>query len=294
MDQEKIAKLIAKIDTMPTLPALVGRVLTITADPESSADDLLAAIEPDQSFTVKILKVANSAFYSRARKVATLKQALMILGFQEVRNLVLASAVFNNFQKIKKVKDFNAEAFWRHSFITGLAAKMLAGPLKLSPGEMFIAGLIHDIGKLVLLTALPLEFITTMKMSGNCGLENLIAEKHVLGLAHTDVGMRVLKRWMFPNQLVIATGFHHRPATDDSLAIYPLVVHLSDFLAHIVAISPDLEDHIICPEGCFSAETAALARHHGIDWHLEAVKARSLELKQAIDHQNGTLEAFLG
>lgn len=293
MDHEKIAQLISKIDGMPTLPALVGRVLTITADLNSSADELLAAIEPDQSMTVKILKVANSAFYSRARKVATLKQALMILGFQEVRNLVLASAVFNNFQKIKKIKAFDAEAFWRHSYMTGLAAKMMAGPLKLPPGELFIAGLIHDIGKLALLTALPLEFTRTMKMSGNCGLEGLIAEKHVLGLAHTDVGMRVLKRWMFPNHLVIATGFHHRPATDDSLMIYSLVVHLSDYLAHIVAMSPDLEDHILFPEGCFSAETAALARHHGIDWHLEAVKQRSIELKQTAAGQSSVLEMFM-
>jgi HD-like signal output (HDOD) protein len=294
MDHEKLAQLIAKIDAMPTLPALVARVLTITANPESSAEDLLQAIEPDQSITVKILKVANSAFYSRARKVSDLKQALMVLGFQEVRNLVLASAVFNNFQKIKQVKEFDAQAYWRHCFTTGLAAKMLAGPLKLAPGEMFIAGLIHDIGKLALLTALPVEFIRTMKMSGNCGLENLIAEKHVLGLAHTDVGMRVLKRWMFPNHLVAATGYHHQPATHDSLLIYPLVVHLADFLAHLVALSPDLEARVVFPEGCFSAETATLARHHGIDWHLEAVKVRGLELKHALTAQAGVLDVFLG
>ncbi|MDA8141576.1 MAG: HDOD domain-containing protein [Desulfobacteraceae bacterium] len=293
MDNEKIAQLIAKIDAMPTLPTLVGRVLTITSDPNSSADDLLQAIEPDQSMTVKILKVANSAFYSRVRKVADLKQALMVLGFQEVRNLVLASAVFNNFQKIRKVKEFDARAFWRHSFITGLAAKGMAGPLKLAAGEMFIAGLIHDIGKLALLTALPLEFVRTMKMSGNYGLEGLIAEKHVLGLSHTDVGMRVLKRWMFPNHLVVATGFHHQPATDDSLRVYPLVVQLSDFLAHIVAMSPDLDEQIIFPEGCFSAETASLAKNYGIDWHLEAVKARGKELKQIMDLQAGVLDAFL-
>lgn len=293
MDKEKVAQLVSKIDAMPTLPALVGRVLTITADPESSADELLSAIEPDQSMTVKILKVANSAFYSRVSKVATLRQAVMLLGFQEVRNLLLASAVFNNFRKIQKVKGFDAQAFWRHSFVTGLAAKMLADPLKLAGGEMFIAGLIHDIGKLVLLTALPLDFIRTMKMSGNYGLENLVAEKHLLGMTHPQVGMQVLKRWNFPNHLVMATGFHHHPATDDSLMIYPLVVHLADFLAHLISISPDLEGQIVFPEGCFSAETAAMARQHGIDWRLETVKGRSIELKHAMEVQSGVLEAFM-
>jgi len=293
MDKEKITALTARIDNMPTLPAIVNQVLVITSDPESTAQQLLEVIEPDQSITVKILKVANSAFYSRAREISTLRQALMIIGFDEVRNLVLSSAVFNNFKKLKKMDGFDPKEFWRHSFTTGLAAKMIAGQLKLQAGSLFVAGLIHDIGKLALLTVLPADFIQTMKMTGNCGLENLTAEKHLLGLTHAEVGMRVLRRWMFPQHFVTAAGFHHDPVHADAQTIYPLVVHLADLLAHTIVLSPDLGDHIITPEGCFSAEAAALARKYGIGWDLASIREQAARLKALVHEQAAVLDAFL-
>lgn len=294
MDRDLIIKLTAQIDVLPTLPAIVNQVLSVTANPESSAQDLLAVIEPDPAMTAKILEMANSAFYSRANKVVTLKQALMTIGFNEVRNIVLSLAVSNNFSALSRVRGFDPYDFWRHAFIVGIAAKLIAGGMQLKAGDLFVAGLIHDIGKLALLIIAPDGYARIMKMTGNYGLEHLAAEKHVLGLNHAQVGMRLANKWMLPESLVAAVGYHHEPGqANESQVVYPLVVHLSDCLSHILALSQQGEGQPVIPEGCFSAETAAYAKRHGIDWHMETVEAYLVELKALIEHQSSVLDALL-
>lgn len=293
MDRDKIIQLTAKIDVLPTLPAIVNQVLFVTANPESSVQDLLAIIETDPSMTAKVLKMANSAFYSRTRKVATLHQALITIGFDEVRNLVLSIAVFNNFSALTKVRGFDPYEFWRHSFTAGIAAKMIAGGLHLQASDLFVAGLIHDIGKLALLIASPDAYTKIMKMTGNCGLEHLAAEKHVLGINHAQIGSRLVNKWMFPDSLVVATGYHHEPGQANSQEVYPLVVHLSDCLSHTLALSQKDLAQPVFAEGCFSAETAGLASQNGIDWHMETVKAYLIELKALIEQQSSVLDTFL-
>lgn len=290
---DRAAILTAAIDTIPTLPVVVNRVMEITANPESGAQELMEAISIDPVLTAKVLKIANSAFYSRAGQIATLKQALVTIGFKEVRNLVLSSSVFNNFSQISRVPGFDARLFWRHSFVTGLACRMMARDMKLPGGELFVAGLIHDIGKLVMVMALPAEFIKMMKMTGNFGLEHIVAEKHLLGLTHEEVGLRLLKRWSFPQPLQFAVGFHHHPASATAQASHALAVHLADLLAHISDRTPALQDGSSMPEGCFGAETVSLARAHGIEWHPEAVRKHVEKLDDLKNSQSATLDYFL-
>ena len=149
-NQNQIAVLLAGIDTIPTLPAIVGQVTQTIADPESSARDLMEIIYPDQALTLKILKIANSAFYGRVRETRTLEQALVVLGFDEIRNLVISTALFNNFRRLKVSSSFSMKKFWEHSFVCGLAARIIAKEMKLSEGDLFVAGLIHNIGKLAI------------------------------------------------------------------------------------------------------------------------------------------------
>ncbi len=290
---DRAAILSAAIDTIPTLSVVVNRVMEITANPDSSTQELMEAISVDPVLTAKVLKIANSAFYSRAGQIATLKQALVTIGFKEVRNLVLSSSVFNNFSRISRVPGFDARLFWRHSFVTGLACRMIARDMGLAGGEMFVAGLIHDIGKLVIVMALPAEFIKMMKMTGNFGQEHIVAEKHLLGLTHEEVGLRLLKRWSFPQPLQYAVGFHHHPA---SAAIQPaqaLAVHLADLLAHISDHPPAIDGANSLPEGCFSAETASLARAYNIEWNPEAVKRHVEKLEDLKTTQSSVLDEFL-
>ena len=107
MDSDTISTLTARIDSFPTLPTVVAEVIEITANPESSARDLMRVIESDQSLTTAILKIANSAFFGLARGVSSLQQALTVLGFTEIRNVVLARAVFSSFKNLRKDHQFN-------------------------------------------------------------------------------------------------------------------------------------------------------------------------------------------
>jgi HD-like signal output (HDOD) protein len=253
----------------------------------------MEAISVDPVLTAKVLKLANSAFYSRSGEIATLKQAIVVIGFSEVRNLLLTSAVFNNFGKISRAPGFDAQLFWRHSFVTGLACRMLARSMKLPGGDLFVAGLIHDIGKLVMVVSLPLEFTKMMKMTGNFGLEHIAAEKHLLGLTHEEVGLRLLKRWAFPQQLQSAVGFHHHPALAGVQVAHALTVHLADLLVHISDRSQAMQDENSLPEGCFGAETAALASTHGIEWNPETVKQHVANLDDLKAKQSSVLEILL-
>jgi HD-like signal output (HDOD) protein len=286
---DRAAVLTAAIESVPTLPVVVHRVMEITANPESGVQELMQAISVDPVLTAKVLKIANSAFYSRSGQIATLQQALVVVGFNEVRNLVLSSAVLNNFGKISRVPGFDAPLFWRHSFVTGLACRLMARAMGQPGGELFVAGLIHDIGKLVMVVALPAEFIKMMKMTGNFGLEHIAAEKHLLGWTHEEVGLRLLKRWAFPQHLQYAVGYHHHPAAAETQTAQALTVHLADLLAHI----GDLQADQVLPEGCFGAETAALARAHGVEWSPDAVKMHVDQLNQLKKEQSAVLDIFL-
>ncbi|MBT8339481.1 MAG: HDOD domain-containing protein [Desulfatitalea sp.] len=292
MPTDRAIRITAAIDAIPSLPAIVARVLEVTDNPESTADELLEVLVADPAYTAKILKLANSAFYSRVREIATVKQAVVVLGYEEIRNMVVATAVFNNFQKIKKVPGFDAMGFWRHAFLTGLAARMLAVSLKKNTGQLFVAGLIHDIGKLVILMALPDEYAKILKMTGNRGLENLDAETHLLGVTHAETGMRLFSRWMYPDLLLRTTGSHHQPhlASQNRAAI--LVVHLADYLAHI-AVETRGGGDIVFPEGCFAQETVSAARTFGIPWNGEAIKILADQLNILMDDQAGVLAMFL-
>lgn len=128
-----------------------------------------------------------------------------------------------------------------------------------------------------------------MKMTGNFGLEHIAAEKHLLGWTHEEVGLRLLKRWTFPQHLQSAVGYHHHPAAAETQSAQALTVHLGDLLAHI----GDLQENDLLPEGCFGAETAALARVHNIEWSPDTVKKHVDKLNQLKSEQSSVLDIFL-
>lgn len=220
-----------QVDSLPSLPATVSKVLAVTADPESSANDLMEAILPDQSMCATILKIANSAFFGMPREVATMDKAVTVLGFNEVHNIVLGKAVFNSFQKIGHESKETVQDFWDHSFSCALAAKILAEDLGCSPSELFIAGLIHDIGKLVILMALPGEYLPILERNGMHQIQCHQEECETFKISHEQVGYRLLTRWLFPERLLNSVGFHHHPPTDGPYSLYALIVQLSDSLS---------------------------------------------------------------
>lgn len=284
--------LLADIDTLPTLPAIVGQVMQTIADPQSSAQDLMEVINPDQALTVKILKIANSAFYGRVRKTGTLEQALIVLGFEEVRNLVVSMAVFNNFRRLNAPPLFEVGKFWEHSFVCGLAARIIAEELKLPGGELFVAGLIHDIGKLAICMVVPQVFCKVLEADESKDLKTSVAEQHLLGVTHAEVGAVLAKRWMFPGDLVAGIGFHHRPAAGPAKTPYQMIVHLADLIAHMVSDADAPGDNLV-HESWFEPEFVEKVQSCGLVWNPDTLRQIKTELEAQKESQAGILEIFL-
>jgi HD-like signal output (HDOD) protein len=231
MTPSYLAIINSQMDSLPALPATVAEVMAVTANPESSADDLMHVILKDQTMCSTILKVANSAFFGIPRGVSTIERAVVVLGYEEIRNIVIGKAIFSSFPQLNQENKNTVNLFWEHAFTCGLAAKIMGDHLHLPPSELFIAGLIHDIGKLVMLMAFPNDYPILQELYNPCNLDNSAVERAKFSIAHDKVGLQLAERWLLPEQLCMAIGFHHSPQHAPRFKQYPLIVQIADILS---------------------------------------------------------------
>ncbi|MDY7030803.1 MAG: HDOD domain-containing protein [Thermodesulfobacteriota bacterium] len=292
MDSHAISTLTASIDSFPTLPTVVNRVMDITADPESSAEDLMHIIRPDQSLTTTILKMANSAFFGQMRKVSSLQKAIIVLGFSEVRNIILAKAVFNSFKNLNNGGEFDIRKHWEHSFVCGLVSQSIAEKLEQSCGDFFVAGLLHDIGRLLMHLALPSELSNIIKMTGHLRFMMFHMEEEKFGISHDEVGMRLLKRWFFPETLLTAVGYHHRPYEEKTHILFSRVVYVADRLTHLLTLQENKEADKYLKRESIYPEIISIIQSMGKEWNNVDLDGFLLELSQIKKEEAGTFDLF--
>lgn len=237
-------KILSKLRDLPTLPEVATKVMEIANNPRSSAADMAKVISQDQALTAKILKLVNSAYYGFPRKISTITQAIVILGFRTVRDLVLNISISDMFNS-KSVGGLNAESLWLHNLGTAVTAKILAKRVGYDPvEEAFTAGLLHDLGKLVLIKLFPQEYekIATIAKNGDRWIRDV--EESILEIDHSIVGKWVAENWKFPPQLVQAIQMHHQPNLDNEYPELTSIVHGSDILARIKKIGSGGDNQI--------------------------------------------------
>jgi HD-like signal output (HDOD) protein len=208
LDQAKRVKRITdSLISLPTLPTVIAKMLELVDNPKTSASSLSNLIMRDQVLTAKILKMANSSFYAFPRQIATVKLALVVLGFENVKEMALSLSVLNSF-KGENNKHFDTSMFWQHSVSVGACTRMLARETcyRLA-GEAFVAGLLHDIGKVVLNQYLPKEFAEIQTLIFEGGVPCDRAETEILGVTHAEVGAWLAERWNLPVILVEAIRY---------------------------------------------------------------------------------------
>ena len=272
MTNRNFSAIINQIESFPALPLTVNRVMAVAGNPESSARDMMQAIIADQAMCSTVLKIANSAFFGLPRQVASIDKAVVVLGFDEIRNIVLAKAVFSSFQKLSKNNKEGITLFWEHSFTCALAAKIMAEHLGFSASEFFIAGLLHDIGKLALLISFPFDYQLLAEPLEANTLRTTGREFELYQTSHDKVGMLLLRRWMLPEQLLMATGFHHQPNLAPSQPIFPIVIQLADMLA-LLHYSPDQlqPEDVVTIFADFLPECTSLWQANGLPWDPQQV-----------------------
>ncbi|MDR3001233.1 MAG: HDOD domain-containing protein [Fibromonadaceae bacterium] len=224
---------IKNMGELPTLPSVFFTVSKMLSEPRTSASDVGQAVSSDQVIASKILKIANSAFYGLTGRVNTVSHAIAVLGFSATKNIVLTTSVLSALNLKNPIKGFNLAAFWKHSAAVGAIAKLIAKEvLPSKQEEAFAAGLLHDIGKLVLAICAPEDFAKCINLAvGRKGLF-LDAEKELLGVDHTDIAVWVNDKWKLPAEIAAALTNHHKDiAVSGKYGELVAVVKLADVLA---------------------------------------------------------------
>jgi HD-like signal output (HDOD) protein len=197
--------------SVPSVPEIILRVKEISEDPKSSAADLANIILSDHNLTARILKLANSAFYAEfSGKVATVTQAIVLMGFRTVRNVVMSIAIHDTFTNSSKIKNFNFRRFWTKSIGCGVIGKSLAKACRYKvPEEAFIAGFIHDIGKVIFSQVFRNEYPRIEKLI-EAGEDEVQTERDLVGTDHCVVGAWFGRKWNLPEQIIAPIAHHHR------------------------------------------------------------------------------------
>ncbi len=269
--QQRIKKITQSIIGLPTLPTVITQMIGLIDNPKTSAKDVASLISTDQALTAKILKLANSAFYGFPREISTVNHAVVVLGFETVKSLGLSVSVLERFAGGRGETDFDRQKFWEHSIGCGVAARMLADKLRYRvQGEAFAAGILHDIGKLILSQYFTDEFAEILALVREEDLYIGKAEEQVLELTHAEVGHWLAEKWNLPDQLVSAIAFHHTPGRLARGTELPSLIHLADFLCRREKIGdgggfrlPNLDPAALRTFGIHEEPKAAMRRIFG-------------------------------
>ena len=218
---------------LPTIPAVLSQVLGLVEREDSSTRELVVLIEHDQALTGKMLRLANSAFFGQSRRVATIPRAVMLLGFSTVRNLALGVKVWDTIAH--GIPPAHLEELWTHAVMVAVASKVLGAKLCAGdPDEAFTAGLLHDVGRLVLATRFKDAYWTAA--AGVDDTRSIVdAEQEAFGVHHAEVGGWLLEAWGLPPSIVETARLHHatpdRPGTTNLVAIANRLVPVTDVAA---------------------------------------------------------------
>lgn len=256
--------IIDRVDEFPTLPTIYATLSDVMANPRSTASDVAQVISQDQSSASKVLKTANSPMYGFIGRITTITQAIIYIGFEEVKNLVIALSIINLFSKMKPLDNFNPIDLWKHSIGVGVITRMLGSSIGIKKLEdYFVAGILHDIGKLLFFKFMPDEYVKVVNYAIETRKTAKEAESEKLGIHHAAAGDLLAEKWKMPKSIRYAISNHYSGTIDGR--VDPLVgcIHIADSLACMLElgkagddvvprINSDVVEALSLPEGIFT------------------------------------------
>lgn len=270
---------ILRIKYLPTIPAMLGKILSTAADPEASALDLGKLIASDQSLSAAVLRLVNSAYYGFYRQIMSVSQAIVMLGFFEARNITLTATAFRSFPGSDS--NYNRTLLWRHSLATAMAAEKCAKLKQTCVIGCFESGLLHDIGKVVFDVLFPAEF----RIAAGCAHERvspiLEVERELFQMDHAEVGALLGEHWNLPEAVVEAIRLHHNP--EKAIINKNLTAIIT--VANYITYGADLGE---TSNGCAPVFPETAAAHLKLTW--DECEAISNELRE----NHARIDDFLG
>jgi HD-like signal output (HDOD) protein len=211
--------------------------------PQCNLSTIGDAIQKDPDLTARLLRLANSPFFGFANRLSTVAEAVSLLGIQQIQDMIVASSVLEQFKGVPD-KFVNKDSFWRHSLAVGITARLLAMERRLpKPDKFFVAGLLHDVGRLVLLSQAAEWAQAVFELYQRERILLRDAEKKILGYDHQQIASELLQSWSYPPALVQAVAFHHTPS-QSAARLEAAVVHIADHLVNAMGIGSSGEQFV--------------------------------------------------
>ena len=242
---------------IPTLPQVVARINALVDDPDVGVREIGAAVAEDAPIAASVLRLANSARYGLREKVLSTEHATAVLGVRMLRTIAMQASVVSRYDHLRGQSDFNLEALWRHSILDGFACSLLAtrsrARIELSPEEFQVVGLLHDIGKVLLLESSAEAYLACMREARERGVAEFRAEEARFGFHHGEVGALIAQSWGLPRLVAECCRFHHGPSERLLASPTLALVALGNQMVHRIEQGDRLG-----AEGVFSPEARGL------------------------------------
>ena len=256
-------KILTQINTLPTLPKIYSAISEALDDPNTTSDKLARIISTDQASAFKILKVVNSPYYGFRGKIETISQAILYLGFNEVKNIVYSLSLINYFSKDKRISNFRPLDIWGHSIGVAVITRTIGRALGAGNLEnYFLAGIFHDIGKLIFFEFANEGYSEVLKIVEDTGCRIGEAETEVFGLDHARAGKLLAAKWKLPQNIQDAIYYHHSGICPNEKNRIVCAVHIGNIVARIMSLGfpgdplipePNIEvwEELNLPDGFF-------------------------------------------
>jgi putative nucleotidyltransferase with HDIG domain len=234
-DSYTVDKIIEKLGDLPSAPPILSKAIRLTSNLDSNIAEISRSITADQSISAKVVRMSNSPAYARTTRVSTLDEGIRVLGFNQLKSIIITASTFQMFENC--IHADMAADLWSHSLSTAIGSRIVAERLTaLNKDEAYLAGLLHDIGKLVLLKTAPNVYAEVIEIVKNSHTEFVIEEQKELEFDHTDVGAALLEKWSFPRNILTAVANHHKCNLADASA--------AEQLARVVALADSVSCYI--------------------------------------------------
>jgi putative nucleotidyltransferase with HDIG domain len=237
LDAARLRETIEGITDLPTLPVVVSRITGQIANPATSAADIGRLIEQDQALTGKVLRLVNSAYYGFPKQIRSVQHAVVILGFNKIKTIIITASVFGAFRG-RPQGGLDLRRFWQHALGVAIASKAAAeqfGAAHMAE-DAFVGGLLHDVGKIVMDQYHPNIYGPIVKYANDKGILLVDAEAEVMGLTHAAVGEWMTEKWKLPPVIVNMVSDHHKPASTRERRELIASIHLGDIISRAIGV----------------------------------------------------------
>ena len=229
MREDMLEKIIMQTVDVPSIPPMAAKVLQLVSSDYSSINELESIVTQDQSFSTRILKIANSPYYGRGQSIDTISTAIIIIGFNSVKSLAMAASL----KDLHRKSGLFEQQHWEHSLGVSMAASLLAAETKmLMPEDVITGGLIHDVGKIVINNSMPDQYGLVIDKVYEEKIPSIVAEDDILGFNHCNVGGLIARKWKLPRNLEVVIEYHHAeqypPFEDSSYSTLCQIVQVAD------------------------------------------------------------------